>query len=422
MIDNSRDDPIVESAPSRGGPQGALLGFIARLERHLALPGDDETLRRRKVVAFFAGLAGANTALLFAVLYFVGGAPLLGWLYVLTVVVSGLTLSYLLWRPRAYHACVLITATYVTIHPWIVGLASGGFRSGLLPMLWALVGPAGALLLIGVRPALVNAALYIVLAVVSVALDPLVAANAPDLPQAIYLTASLLSALVPGMMVLFIALFLFHQVERARLQADALLRNVLPAPVADRLRAGPVTIADSYAEVTVLFADIVDFPRRSAAADARDVVNLLNAVFSDFDDLADRYGLEKIKTIGDAYMVVGGLPQPRPDHTQAVVAFALEMLAVLKRHCAWDGTPLAVRIGIHTGPTVAGVIGRRKFIYDLWGDTVNTASRMESYGLANVIQVTPAVRDRLNGAYTFEPRGPIDVKGKGPMMTYLLRS
>ena len=420
---NSTEDPTAETAsPSRGRLHTVLLSAITRIERHLALPGDDETVRRRKVVAFFAGLAGVNTALLFAVLYFAGGAPLLGWLYVLTVVVSGLTLSYLLLRPRAYYTCVLITATYVTIHPWAVGLASGGFRSGLLPMLWALVGPAGALLLIGVRPALVNAALYVVLAVVSVALDPLVAANAPDLPPSIHLTASLLSALVPGMMVLFIALFLFRQVERARLQADALLLNVLPGPVADRLRGGPVTIADSYAEVTVLFADIVDFTRRSAAADARDVVNLLNAIFSDFDELADRYGLEKIKTIGDAYMVVGGLPQPRPDHTQAVVAFAVAMLAVLKRHCAWDGTPLAVRIGIHTGPTVAGVIGRRKFIYDLWGDTVNTASRMESYGLANVIQVTPAVRDRLNGAYTFEPRGPIDVKGKGPMMTYLLRS
>ena len=179
----------------------ALAAQFARLERHLALPGDDETLRRRKVVAFFAGLAGANTALLFAVLYFAGGAPLLGWLYVMTVVVSGLTLSTLVLRPRAYNACVLITATYVTIHPWAVGLASGGFRSGLLPMLWALVGPAGALLLIGVRPALVNAALYVVLAVVSVALDPLVAANAPDLPPSIHLTASLLSALVPGMMV-----------------------------------------------------------------------------------------------------------------------------------------------------------------------------------------------------------------------------
>ncbi len=415
-------DPIIETAgPSRGRLKAALLDFIARLECHLALPGDDETLRKRKLVAFFAGLAGVNTALLFAGLYFAGGAPLLGWLYVLTVVVSGFTLSYLLLRPRAYYACVFITATYVTIHPWAVGLASGGLGSGLLPMLWALVGPAGALLLLGVRPALINAALYVVLGVVSVALDPLVAANAPDLPQSIRLTASLISALVPGMMVLFIALFLFRQVERARLQADTLLLNVLPGPVADRLRGGPVTIADSYAEVTVLFADIVDFTRRSAAADARDVVNLLNAIFSDFDELADRYGLEKIKTIGDAYMVVGGLPQPRPDHTEAVVAFAVAMLDALKRHCAWDGTAVGVRIGIHTGPTVAGVIGRRKFIYDLWGDTVNTASRMESYGLENVIQVTAAVRDKLNGAYTFEPRGPIDIKGKGSMMTYLLK-
>ena len=415
------DTPLAKNPQPRQRPRARLLTQLARLEAHLALPGDDETVRRRKVVAFFAGLAGVNTALLFAVLYFAGGAPLLGWLYVLTVVVSGLTLSYLVIRPRAYYACVLITATYVTIHPWVVGLASGGFRSGLLPMLWALVGPAGALLLLGVRPALVNAALYVALAVVSVALDPLVAANAPDLPPAIYLTASLLSALVPGMMVLFIALFLFQQVERARVQADALLLNVLPGPVADRLRGGPVTIADSYAEVTVLFADIVDFTRRSATADAREVVSLLNAVFSDFDELADRYGLEKIKTIGDAYMVVGGLPQPRPDHTQAVVAFAVEMLAVLKRHHAWDGTPIGVRIGIHSGPTVAGVIGRRKFIYDLWGDTVNTASRMESYGLENTIQVTAAVRDKLDGQYNFASRGPIDIKGKGPMMTYILR-
>jgi len=395
--------------------------LIDRIERRLALPGDDETVRKRKVVAFFAGLAGVNTALLFAVLYFVGGAPLLGWLYVLTVVVTGATLSYLLLRPRAYYTCVLITAFYVTIHPWIVGLASGGFQSGLLPMLWALVGPGASLLLIGIRPALVNAAIYTVLAVVSVALDPLVAANAPDLPQWIRLFATLLSALVPGMMVLFISLFLFRQVERARLQADRLLLNVLPGPVADRLRAGPVTIADGYSEVTVLFADIVDFTRMSAAADAGEVVSLLNAVFSDFDELADRYGLEKIKTIGDAYMVVGGLPEPRPDHTEAVVAFAVEMLDVLERRHSWNGERICVRIGIHTGPTVAGVIGRRKFIYDLWGDTVNTASRMESYGLKNVIQVTAAVRDKLAERYTFEERGPFPVKGKGEMTTYLLR-
>jgi len=120
-------------------------------------------------------------------------------------------------------------------------------------------------------------------------------------------------------------------------------------------------------------------------------------------------------------MIVGGLPEPRPDHTEAVVAFALEMLDVLERHRSWNGERICVRVGIHTGPTVAGVIGRRKFIYDLWGDTVNTASRMESYGLKNVIQVTAAVRDKLAGRYTFEERGPFPVKGKGEMVTYLLR-
>ena len=402
-----------------------LARFATAVERRLALPGDDETLRRRKVVAFFAGLAGALTAALFAALYWAGGATLLAWLYILTFVVSGATLTFLLLRPRAYTWCVLITTVYVTIHPWIVGLLSGGFRSGLLPMLWALVGPSGCLLFIGVRPALAHAALYVVMALVSVVLDPWAIARAavhtPDLPQNLRLTLSAISALVPGMMVLFTSLFLFRQVERARQQADRLLLNVLPAPIADQLKHNPTTIADSHDEVTVLFADIVGFTRMSAHAAAYDVVTLLNAIFSDFDELADRYGLEKIKTIGDAYMVVGGLTQPRPDHVAVVVAFAIDMLAVIGRHCGPNGDPIGLRIGIHTGPIVAGVIGRRRLIYDLWGDTVNTASRMESYGLENRIQVTAAVVARLNGDYRFEPRGPIDIKGKGLMTTYILQ-
>ncbi len=397
------------------------MNLISFVERQLALPGDDDTLRKRKVAAFFAGLMGISMALLFAVLYFIGGAPLLGWLFLLTVVWTSIALGALILRPRFYTAAVLLTALYVTIHPWVVVIASGGYRSGLLPMLWALVGPGAAVVLIGLRPAFFNVILYVTLAIVTALLDPWAAARAPDLPEWIRLTIGLISAIVPGLMVIFISLFLFRQVERSRHQADTLLRNILPSAVADRLKTDSTVIAESFTEVTVLFADIVGFTMLSSAADPQDVVGLLNAIFTDFDRLADKHGLEKIKTIGDAYMVVGGLPQPRPDHTEAVVAFAVEMLAVLKRHCAWDGTPIAVRIGIHTGPTVAGVIGRRKFIYDLWGDTVNTASRMESYGLENVIQVTPAVRDRLNGAYTFEPRGPIDVKGKGPMMTYLLK-
>ncbi len=398
-----------------------LIRFTAALERRLALPGDDDTLRRRRVVAFYAGLAGVNTAALFAALYFIGGAPLLGWLYVLTVVVSGATLGYLVLRPRAYTTCVLITTIYVTIHPWVVGLASGGFQSGLLPMLWALVGVAGSLLLIGARPALFHAGLYVVMALASVLLDPWAATNRPDLPQNLRLVLSAISALVPGMMVLFISLFLFQQVERARQQADRLLRNILPGPIADQLKQRPTTIADSHDEVTVLFADIVGFTKMSSHAAPAHIVSLLNAIFSDFDELADRHGLEKIKTIGDAYMVVGGLTQPRPDHAAAVVAFAVDMLAVIGRHHGPNGEPIGLRIGIHTGPIVAGVIGRRRLIYDLWGDTVNTASRMESFGLENRIQVTPAVVARLNGHYHFEPRGPIDIKGKGMMTTYILQ-
>ena len=282
----------------------------------------------------------------------------------------------------------------------------------------------GGLLFIGVRRGLLEGAIYVVMAGVAALLGPLVAPLGPALPQSVRLFAGLLSALVPASMVILISLFLFRQEERARRQADALLLNVLPRPIADQLKLSPETIAQGYDEVTVLFADIVGFTHMSAAADPRAVVELLNAVFSAFDDLADHYRLEKIKTVGDAYMVVGGLPQPRADHAEAVADFAIDMLKVVKRFRAWNGDEICLRVGIHSGPTVAGVIGRRKFIYDLWGDTVNTASRMESYGLENTIQVTPEVMARLDGSaggrYRFEPRGPIEVKGKGLMMTYLL--
>ena len=405
-------------------PAAPIFRLLNALQQHLALPGDDESLRLRKVTAFLAGIAGASTAALFAAIYFATGAPLLGRLYIVTVAVTAVTLGTLWARPRAWFGCVLATTIYVTIHPWVVVLASGGYQSGLLPMAWALIGVSGSLLFIGIRPALLNGAIYVVMACVAALLDPLVAPLGPALPQSVRLFAGLLSALVPASMVILISLFLFRQEERARRQADALLLNVLPRPIADQLKLSPETIAQGYDEVTVLFADIVGFTHMSAAADPRAVVELLNAVFSAFDDLADHYRLEKIKTVGDAYMVVGGLPQPRADHAEAVADFAIDMLKVVKRFRAWNGDEICLRVGIHSGPTVAGVIGRRKFIYDLWGDTVNTASRMESYGLENTIQVTPEVMARLDGSaggrYRFEPRGPIEVKGKGLMMTYLL--
>lgn len=211
-----------------------------------------------------------------------------------------------------------------------------------------------------------------------------------------------------------------RQLQIEQEKSERLLLNILPKPIADRLKQGQSVIADSFAEVTVLFADIVDFTRLSAHMSPTGLIVLLNEIFSAFDRLAERHGLEKIKTIGDAYMVVGGLPTPRPDHAEAVAAMALDMQREIAQFHVEEGEPLYIRIGIHTGPVVAGVIGTRKFSYDLWGDTVNTASRMESHGLSGGIQVTATTYERLQDRYLFEERGMIQVKSKGEMMTYLL--
>jgi adenylate cyclase len=203
-------------------------------------------------------------------------------------------------------------------------------------------------------------------------------------------------------------------------RSERLLLNVLPAPIATRLKAGEQVIADAFPEVTVLFADLVDFTRRSRQVRPAEVVATLNELFSAFDALAQRHGLEKIKTIGDAYMVAGGLPTPRPDHAQAIAELALAMQAEVTRRTDPSGQRLAVRIGIDTGPVAAGVIGTSKFSYDLWGDTVNTASRMESHGIPGCIQVTERTYQRLRDGYRLERRGPIPVRGMGEMVTYLL--
>jgi class 3 adenylate cyclase len=208
------------------------------------------------------------------------------------------------------------------------------------------------------------------------------------------------------------------QLEQER--SERLLLNVLPAPIAARLKQGEGVIADAFPDVTVLFADIVDFTRRSQRTSPAQVVATLNELFSAFDRLAQRQGLEKIKTIGDAYMVAGGLPTPRPDHAEAIADMALAMQVEVARRADPSGQPLQVRIGIDTGPVEAGVIGTAKFSYDLWGDTVNTASRMESHGIAGCIQVTERTYQRLRDGYRFQRRGPIPVRGMGEMVTYVL--
>jgi class 3 adenylate cyclase len=208
------------------------------------------------------------------------------------------------------------------------------------------------------------------------------------------------------------------QLEQER--SERLLLNVLPAPIAERLKAGEAVIADAFPEVTVLFADLVDFTRRSQRIGPARVVATLNELYSAFDRLAQQQRLEKIKTIGDAYMVAGGLPNPRPDHAQAIAELALAIRDEVARRADPSGQPLQVRIGIDTGPVEAGVIGTVKFSYDLWGDTVNTASRMESHGVAGCIQVTARTYQRLRDGYRLERRGPIQVRGMGEMVTYFL--
>jgi adenylate cyclase len=211
-----------------------------------------------------------------------------------------------------------------------------------------------------------------------------------------------------------------RQIRAEQDRAERLLLNILPPAIAERLKQGEEAIADNFADATVLFGDLVGFASFAAETPAADLVSRLNQIFSAFDQSVSELGLEKIKTIGDAYMAVGGVPVPRPDHAEAIADLSLRMLQEVANFNARAGTTVQVRIGIDAGPVVAGIIGRHKYAYDLWGNSVNVASRMESHSLPGRIQVTAAVEERLRGRYRFEPRGRIALKGIGEMSTFFL--
>lgn len=210
------------------------------------------------------------------------------------------------------------------------------------------------------------------------------------------------------------------QIQSEREKADRLLLNILPAPIAARLKQGEHQIADSFSEVSVLFADLAGFSRLATTMPATELVDMLNEVFTAFDELAAQRGLEKIKTIGDAYMVVAGVPTPRADHAEAIADMALAMSGAVAEFNRRHAANLGVRMGIHTGPVVAGIIGRNKFAYDLWGDTVNVASRMESHGQVGCIQVTTTTHERLKSKFAFQKRGSMEIRGLGLMDTFFL--
>jgi class 3 adenylate cyclase len=318
--------------------------------------------------------------------------------------------------------------------PFVMQLTLGGFHTSSGVMLWAFVAPLGALMFQGPMRSIPWFVAYLALVVASAMADASVVSAGLHVPTGAVVSffainfggVSLIAYLLLGYFVrerdeAKEALDEEHRLllgEQER--SEGLLLNVLPASIAARLKEGEAVIADTIREVTVLFADVVGFTELAGTSPAQEVVAILNELFSRFDELADRWRLEKIKTIGDAYMVAGGLSTPGFGHATAVAEMALEMLDATEA-CSRDvGHSLVIRIGIDTGPVVAGVIGRKKFAYDLWGDTVNTASRMESTGLPGQIQVTERTYDRLGDRFRFEERGLIDVKGKGDMRTYLL--
>jgi class 3 adenylate cyclase len=278
----------------------------------------------------------------------------------------------------------------------------------------------GAVFFIGARAAIPWFMAFAALVAGSAALDPALSSSAPDIPKAVIVTFFALNLIAVSATVFILLEYFVRAREADRARSERLLLNVLPAPTAARLKRSPGVIADGYKNATVLFADIVDFTPFAERTEPEALVRVLDRIFTEWDEVAARYGLEKIKTIGDAYMAAAGVPEPRADHIEAAARMALEMGSAAGLRSDDGRGPLQVRIGIDTGQVVAGVIGRSKFIYDLWGDTVNTASRMESSGEPGAIHVTDRVRTALEPRFRFQRRSGTEVKGKGLMATYLL--
>ncbi len=408
-----------------------LADQIRRLSRAGVLPEDSADERLQKAVLSLTAVIISVLAIYWVGMYWVLGFRLAAAIPFTYQVLSiaGLVHFFRSKDVRLFRTSQLGT---MLVLPFVLQWALGGFVNSSGVMLWALIAPLGALLYQRTGPWF---GAYIALTVLSGILDHLLSPAAPLIPSGLIVTNFVMNIGAMSGVAYFLLRYFARERQRAlealqqqhhllqdeQARSQALLLNVLPEPIAERLKRNPGTIADAFPEATVLFADVVDFTRMSASLTPEQVVTWLSDLFTMLDDLSDRYGLEKIKTVGDAYMAAAGVPTPGPDHAKNAAEMALAIQHLLARRTTPNGEHLHMRIGIHTGPVVAGVIGTRKFIYDLWGDTVNTASRMESHGLTDAIQVTEATYQRLRDEYEFEERGAIQVKGKGQMRTYLLK-
>jgi adenylate cyclase len=378
----------------------------------------DERFRKRLLVG--VALIILPVALVWGSLYWAFGeheVALTPWAYA-----TGSAISLAIFaRTRSFAFLRTAQLLLILVAPASGMIMVGGLDESSSVILWSLLAPLGAVAFDRPGRAWPWFAAFVVTTLLGVALAEVVRPDGADLPNGFVRTFDVLNIVVVSFVAMMLLVTFARGRETAQARVEALLLNVLPAEVAQRLQSDPNSIADHFDEASILFADVVDFTPLSSSLDAREVVGLLDRLFTSFDGLVDRHDVEKIKTIGDCYMVAAGVPTRRPDHAQALAGLALEM-----RECAKDCLPegsehdLRLRIGISSGPVVAGVIGRRRFLYDLWGDTVNMASRMESHGTPDVIQITRSTWELLRDDFVAEPLGLVDVKGKGAVETWRL--
>jgi len=390
-------------------------------------PRDSEEARVRKsslvLGSFMFIIAGA----LWGILYFLFGQPIAGSIP-LSYAVFALLSVILFHRTRTYRFFLFSQLLLILFLPFLLMIALGGFVNSSAVILWSLMSPLCAFLFDEPRHALRWLWAYLGLIVASGFLEfhPLVSSSfSPTLVTIFFvLNIGAVSAIAIILLVYFVSeknrLFVLLQNEQVK--SENLLLNILPKEIAAILKNESRTIADQYTEASVLFADMVGFTPLSAKLAPVEMVELLNEAFSFFDSLLDKYKVEKIRTIGDSYMVASGVPMQRTDHAQALAHMAMEMRDYIAGHTFRNGHRVSFRIGINSGSMIAGVIGRRKFVYDVWGDAVNIASRMESHGLGDAVQITRATYDLIKDEFVCEPRGTVNVKGKGEMEVWLVVS
>jgi len=403
----------------------SAMQLAERLKPIGADPEDDEDLRARKALLVLISVLILPVAGLWAALYLSFQSPV-GWAPVAyfavlagSIVVFSRTRNFL-WLLRVGQIAILFAPTLSMI-------PLGGFLGAGGVGLWAILAPLGSLVFERVETAVRWYVAFVVVFLGSGIAGEIVDPVSPEVPRWFTTTMLALNITVGGAIV-FTLLAVFASERRQALdalrieqaKAEELLLNILPKSIAERLKAQTRPIADHFGSASILFADVVDFTPWSEGMQPEQVVGHLDLLFSHFDGLAEEYGLEKIKTIGDAYMVAAGVPTPRPDHARALALVGLDMIAAMREHEELAALGLELRIGINSGPVVAGVIGRKRFLYDLWGDAVNTASRMESHGAAGRIQITRATYELLADEFVCEPRGTIIVKGKGEIEVWYL--